>query len=382
MTVAVETPRGASRRPPEPRGDPTFNVIPAGSREAACLARGDLYAAALAFIDGRIQITGDMFAAIRRLTAAPRRGTRQWLLGRLMRSGVQTWIQTRSRARRNVEFHYDHPTEFYRQFLDERLVYSCAYFESPDLALDAAQRAKLRHVCRKLDIRPGERFLDVGCGFGALVAEASGTHGASATGCTLSSEQARTASAMLEKRGLNRRAAVHLRDYREQPGVFDKIASVGMFEHVGVRRLGAYFTEVHKLLAPDGMFLNHGIARPAGVKAGTECYFLQRHVFPGAELASVGETICVAERAGFEALDVENLRPHYAQTCRAWVARLQEHANRCIALVGEKVFRTWLLYLAATALSFEDGWTEVHQVLFAKRCSPRQRQWSRKYIYS
>ncbi len=386
MPPAVGTRLGPASPAPHCAGDGAFRVVPAGQREAAYLARGDVHSAGLAFIDGRIQVLGDLFAAIRQLAAVHPRGMRQWLyalLGRVARSGVQTWFQTRTRARRNIEFHYDHPTEFYRQFLDERLVYSCAYFEAPELDLNGAQAAKLDHICRKLDLKPGDRFLDVGCGFGALVAEAAARHGARATGCTLSREQADTASAMLQSEGLDARASVRLGDYRDlAEGAFDKIASIGMFEHVGVRRLRGYFAAIHRMLAADGLFLNHGIARPVTVRAGAESYFLHRHVFPGAELAPIGETISAAERAGLEALDVENLRPHYARTCRVWVERLQQRAERCIALVGSKVFRTWLLYLAATGVSFEDGWTEIHQVLFAKRSSPHGRRWSRRYMYS
>lgn len=384
MPFAAETRLAPAPDPPRSDTAEPYRVLPGGPKEAACLTRGDLYSAAVGFVEGRIQITGDLFAGIRSVMAGPGRGVRQWVyrtLGRAMRSSVQTWLQSRSRAKRNIEFHYDHPTEFYRQFLDARLVYSCAYFASPELTLEAAQDAKLAHICAKLDLRADERFLDVGCGFGALVAEAAGARRALATGCTLSAEQARTAVRMLQEQGLAARARVHVRDYRDQSGMFDKVASIGMFEHVGVRRLSTYFKVVQRLLVRDGLFLNHGIARPAGVKPGAEAYFLRRHVFPGAELASVGETIAAAERAGFEALDVENLRPHYARTCRAWVERLQQHADRCISLVGSRVYRTWLLYLAATGVSFEEGWTEVHQVLFAKRTSPSARRWSRSYMY-
>jgi cyclopropane-fatty-acyl-phospholipid synthase len=362
---------------------PGFTVRSAGPREQRLLARGDTYWAALAFLDGKIDIQGDLIAALRELTAKPNCGMREWFynaLARLYWLRPQSWYQSRGRARWNIQFHYDHDPEFYRQFLDERLVYSCAYFEHPSMTLDQAQVAKLDHVCRKLDLRPGERFLDVGCGFGALVAHAVEQHGAQATGCTLSRRQAGIAEQMLRERGLEGQASVKFADYRDLGGEFAKAASVGMVEHVGVRRLRGYFAAIHAMLEPDGLFLNHGIARPETVKAGAEWVFLQRKVFPGGELPHLSEVIREAERAGFEVLDVENLRPHYARTCRVWVERLLAHENTCRKLVGRVIHRTCVLYLAASALSFESGQTEVHQVLLAKR-SRQARHWTRRYMY-
>ncbi|MEK7404497.1 MAG: cyclopropane-fatty-acyl-phospholipid synthase family protein [Acidobacteriota bacterium] len=362
-----------------------FTVRTAGPKVERLLASGDVYSAALAFLDGRIDIEGDLFAALGELTAKPRRGPRHWLhtaLARLWRLRPEAWYQSRARARANIEFHYDHDPEFYRQFLDERLVYSCAYFEQPGMTLDQAQAAKLDLICRKLDLRSGERFLDVGCGFGALVAHAAERYGAQATGCTLSRRQFETAGRMLGERGLGGRASVVLADYRDLGGSFAKIASVGMFEHVGVRRLGGYFAKVHALLAPDGLFLNHGIVRPETVKPGADWVFCQRKVFPGVDLPHLSEVVREAEEAGFEVVDVENLRPHYARTCRAWVERLRAHEDACRKLVGRAVHRAWVLYLAVSALNFEASWTEVHQVLLAKRSNPQARRWTRRYMYA
>jgi cyclopropane-fatty-acyl-phospholipid synthase len=187
---------------------------------------------------------------------------------------------------------------------------------------------------------------------------------------------------MLRERGRERHASVRLADYRDLDGSFAKIASVGMFEHVGVHRLRRYFSKIHALLAPDGLFLNHGIARPESVKAGADWVFLQRKVFPGGELPHLGAVVRAAEKAGFEILDVENLRPHYARTCRAWVERLMTNVDACQNLVGRAIHRTWVLYLAVSALNFESGLTEVHQLLLAKRSSPRARHWSRRYMYA
>jgi cyclopropane-fatty-acyl-phospholipid synthase len=359
-------------------------VRTAGPKESRLLARGNVYSAALAFLDGRIDIEGDLFAALAELMTRREVGLSRLFyiaLARLWRLRPESWYQSRARARRNISFHYDHDPEFYRLFLDRQLVYSCAYFERPDLTLDQAQAAKLDHICRKLDLRAGERFLDIGCGFGALVAHAAGRYGAQATGCTLSLRQFETARRMLQERGLEGRASVQLADYRDLDGAFAKIASVGMVEHVGVRRLRGYFTKAHAMLEPDGLFLNHGIARPETVKVGADWVFLQRRVFPGGELPHLSEVAREAERAGFEVLDVENLRPHYARTCRAWVERLRENEAACTRLVGRACYRTWVLYLAVSALNFESGLTDVHQVLLAKRSSPRARHWSRRYIY-
>jgi cyclopropane-fatty-acyl-phospholipid synthase len=361
-----------------------FRVRAAGPREQRLIERGDLYGAALAFLGGRIEIEGDFFAALRDISARRQSGLRSWLYTALARTWSlrpEAWYQSRARARANIRFHYDLDPAFYAQFLDRRLVYSCAYFDQPAMTLDQAQVAKLDHICRKLDLRPSQRFLDVGCGFGALVAHAAERYGAEATGCTLSVCQFETAQRMLEERGLGGHAVVRCVDYRDLGGTFDKVASVGMFEHVGVRRLRGYFAKVHEMLAPDGLFLNHGIARPQTVRPGPDWVFLQRKVFPGGELPHLSEVVREAERAGFEVLDVENLRPHYARTCRTWVERLVTHEDACTRLVGRDRYRTWILYLAASALNFEEALTEIHQVLLAKRASPQARRWTRRYMY-
>jgi len=364
--------------------EPGFAFRPAGPNEERLLAAGDAYSAALAYLNGRINIEGDIFAALRAWFARSASG-RAWLcmwLARLWRLWPESLYQSRARARANVQFHYDHDPEFYRQFLDENLVYSCAYFERPDMTIDQAQSAKLDYICRKLELQAGDRFLDVGCGFGALVMRAAQRFGALAKGCTLSRGQFQTAARVLRERGMEHVVGIELADYRDVAGPFDKIASVGMVEHVGVRRLYRYFSRISALLAPRGLFLNHGITRPEDVEPGAEWLFLQRRVFPGGELPHLSEVVRAAGRAGFEVLDVENLRMHYARTCRLWVERLLAREAACRALVGSLIYRTWILYLAASALSFEDGLTDVCQILLAKRSSPPPRQWTRAHLYS
>ena len=346
-------------------------------------ARADAYSAARGFIRGKFDVSGDLFAAIQWKRRTAPGGVRARAISAAVRWAplLESWYQGKGRAARNIRFHYDRSNAFYEQFLGSRLVYSCAYFRNPEWTLDQAQEAKLEHICRKLDLRAGERFLDIGCGWGGLILHAAERHGVQAAGCTLSVEQFQYARRAVAGRGLQGMVTVYERDYRDLQGRFDKIASVGMFEHVGVRRLPGYFRKAASLLADGGLFLNHGIARPGSVKRDAESLFLRRNVFPGGELASLADTVRAAEDAGFEVLDVENLRPHYALTCRAWVRNLQANEEACLRLVGRETYRTWLLYLAGSALAFEEGVTEVHQVLMAKRANPGARRMTREYMY-
>jgi cyclopropane-fatty-acyl-phospholipid synthase len=259
------------------------------------------------------------------------------------------------------------------------MVYSCAYFQWPTQSLEDAQLAKLDLVCRKLALQPGDTFLDIGCGWGALLLHAAGRYGAASAGCTLSEAQAELARRSARQQGLAERVRVQKMDFRDLEGRFDKIASVGMFEHVGKRRLRGYFAKLFHLLGPDGLFLNHGIVRPEAGKEGPESRFLRNSVFPGGELVRLTDVLKAAEELGFEALDVESLRPHYAMTCSEWVRRLVSAERFCLEQAGSRTYRTWLLYLAASSLSFAEGQTDIYQVLFAKRAS-RTRRLTREYM--
>lgn len=345
------------------------------------LWRLDAYRAGLRFLRGEFDVEGDLVAAVRAWSrSAEESRLAASLFALIARLRPERWWQSRELARHNIAFHYDQSPEFYRAFLDRRMVYSCAYFERPDATLEEAQEAKLDLVCRKLDLTAGDSFLDVGCGWGALVTWAVERYGTRAVGCTLSREQRDAAVRLIGERGLADRARIELRDYRDVDGRFTKIASVGMVEHVGRSRLRAYFRTLAARLTDDGLVLNHGIARPSTVRADAASHFLQRRVFPGGELVSLGEMIAAAEQAGFEAIDVENLRPHYALTCRAWVDRLQANRDGCVRIVGPEIYRTWLLYLAASSASFADGVTEVFQLLLAKRGASGTRM-NRSYMY-
>lgn len=366
-------------------GRPQFAFLLRDVKQYEWLQRADLYSVATAFIGGEFDIRGDLIAAVRFKQATRRIGARDVLAAIQARCAprrLEAWFQSRLQAANNIRFHYDRSNDFYRAFLDSKMVYSCAYFKNKAKTLDEAQTAKLDHICRKLDLRAEESFLDVGCGWGALVLHAAEKYGARATGCTLRLQQEYLASKAILEKNLDERATIHDCDYRMLQGKFDKIASVGMFEHVGRKRLGQYFRKVFDLLNEDGLFLNHGIIRPEGVSDGPQTLFLQRKVFPGGELANLSMVIREARRAGFEVLDVESLRPHYALTCRHWVERLQANAAECMNYVDRETYRTWLLYLAGSAVSFESGITDLYQILMAKRRAPEGRHLTRDYMYA
>lgn len=284
-----------------------------------------------------------------------------------------------SRDRAAIRFHYDVGNDFYALWLDQRMVYSCAYYRSDRDSIDEAQRAKIDLICRKLRLRPGHRFLDVGCGWGALILHAAQHYGVTALGITLSDAQASLARQRIAAAGLSDRCQVEIRDYRALPAElqFDRIASVGMIEHVGASHLGAYFDALHRALRPGGLLLNHGIvsleeARPRGPFAwiGDRIWrrdaFIHQYVFPDGKLTSFPMVVTAAEASGFETRDVESLREHYALTLRAWVSRLVAHQDRAIALTSERIFRIWRLYMTASAYAFAHGRINVLQTLLAK----------------
>ncbi len=284
-----------------------------------------------------------------------------------------------ARDRAAIAYHYDVSNDFYALWLDRELVYSCAYFRDAADPLDAAQLAKLDHICRKLRLRAGERLLDVGCGWGSLVRFAAREYGATSVGITLSRRQAEYAARRIEAEGLGARCSVELRDYRElEPlGPFDKAASVGMVEHVGTAMLPTYFAAVFRALVPGGLFLNHGITsqRPAprGVRAlvarlfPKRSTFIERYVFPDGDLARLDEVLAAAEASGFEIRDVENLREHYATTLRHWVRRLEANETAARAAVGDETYNVWRFYMAGSAHGFAIGRMGLEQTLLAKR---------------
>lgn len=274
--------------------------------------------------------------------------------------------QSRDRTRRAINFHYDLPVDFWRLWLDMQLVYSCAYFETPETTLDRAQTAKLDLVCRKLRLKSGERFLDMGCGWGALICHAAKRYGVEALGVTLSPRQAEHAAERIRALGLAGKCRVEVRDFRDinDFGYFDKIASVGAVEHV--RDLRSYFETVFRLLKPEGWFLNHGITTSPRRPLRGGASFLDRYVFPDYHLTSIGESVRSAELAGFEVRDVENLREHYALTLEEWLSQLEAHEAEIEKLSDAATFRIFRLYLAGAAHEFRAGRLNLHQTLLLK----------------
>ena len=273
--------------------------------------------------------------------------------------------------RRFIQFHYDVGNEFYRLFLDPQMQYSCAWYPTWETNLEDAQRAKLDITCRKLRLRPGERLLDIGCGWGGLLIHAARHYDAIGHGVTLSQEQLAFARDKVAELGLSDRITFELRDYQELTGQFDKIASIGMYEHIGIANIPAYFAKVKDLLADGGLFLNHAISRGAKKRKKRfskrpEQRALQKYIFPGGELDDIGHTVTEMERCGFEIHDVEGWREHYQKTTRLWCEQLTEHRAEAIALVGPETYRIWVAYLGGCSLAFQRASARIYQTLAGK----------------
>ncbi len=351
-----------------------------------------------AYVRGDFEVEGDMEAAaglatrlrdrlaspvaaarlMVRLRRLPRSPRRRWRAG-LTRRGRLGPRHSPLRDAAAVRYHYDLGNDFYALWLDRQMVYSCAYFPTGEEGLDEAQVAKLEYLCRKLRLKPGERLLDIGCGWGALVRHAVEHHGVQALGITLSQAQAQHANHAIAEQGLGDRCFVEVRDYRDLPPKpsFDKIVSVGMVEHVGREQLKPYFSTVFRLLQSGGLFLNHGITWVDEPEQGglsrllprwdwREGTFMDRYVFPDGDLVSLAMVIAAAEGSGFDIRDVENLREHYAMTLRHWIRRLESSADAIIRLIGERTYRTWRLYMSGCASRFASGRMALDQVLLAK----------------
>ena len=365
LPVAVILPDGA-RVPlsPKPEVD-VFARTLAGLRTLAAPAMGAL---ARAYVHNDVDFTG----SARRVLAIAERMVGDIAHGHEgARSRVLSFVHRRRGNQRNISHHYDVSNAFYRMWLDSRMVYSCAYFHKPDDSLDDAQAQKLDHICRKLRLAKGERFLDIGCGWGALIFWAAENYGVSATGITLSRNQYEHVREQIAVRRLGDRVRVELRDYAKLPDeeAFDKIASVGMFEHVGPRNYDRYFGKIQRILVPGGFVLNHGIThnalsrRSLGSGIGE---FVEEYVFPGGELAHVSRVVEGLAAQGLEVVDGEALREHYARTLWHWVDRLEAHSDAARADVGEEKYRIWRIYMAGSAHAFDRGWLSLWQLLAGK----------------
>jgi len=326
----------------------------------------DLMKLGQAYVEGYLRVEGPILEIFRVADSLARNAASRGHKG-LRRF----WHHTKKRDRKAIEYHYDVSNDFYSLWLGRSMVYSCAYFRSETDSLETAQEQKLDHILKKLMLRPGERLLDIGCGWGALIVRAAKKYGVHATGVTLSRNQYEYASKRIQEEGLEGRCEVRLQDYRDVPGegVFDKIASVGMFEHVGLRHLKAYFAKIRSLLAEGGLVLNHGItatdpdSRWVGMGAGE---FVNRYVFPQGELPHLSVVLRETASAGLEVADIESLRRHYARTCLEWARRLEQSREQAIAAAGDKRYRIWQVYLAGCAHGFEHEWMNIYQMLARK----------------
>ena len=357
-------------------------------RAIAPLLHPSLHALGRAYVEGLIDVEGPVDEAIMLAEQLARTAPGTSSLGSL-----PNWIarHTRHSDREAIAYHYDVSNEFYAQFLDPKLVYSCAYYRNGHEDLATAQTQKLEHICRKLALTPGQRLLDIGCGWGALAIHAARHHGVDVVGITLSRQQFDFARQRVREAGLSDHVEIRLEDYRDLAARegFDRIASVGMFEHVGLKNLGAYFARVHALLRPGGIALNHGItssdpdSRSVGLGAGE---FIEQYVFPDGELPHVSLAIHELSAAGLELADAESLRLHYARTLAQWSAAFEAKLDTMRALAGERRARIWRMYLAGCAHAFARGWINLYQLLAFKpltgqALSPSPLPLTRDYMY-
>ena len=294
---------------------------------------------------------------------------------------------THSKAsdKKAIQYHYDVSNAFYQLWLDENMVYSCAYFENGDEDLATAQLKKIDHILTKIQLQPGQRLLDIGCGWGALVLRAAQKFGARCVGVTLSQNQFDLATERVKAAGLEDRIEIRLQDYRDIDGQFDRITSVGMFEHVGRKNLPTYFRKVHDLLADDGVAMNHGITSSDADSGETSLgggEFIDRYVFPDGELPHIGLALEAAQRGGLEAVDIESLRRHYARTLNIWAENFEARADEARQLVDDEKFRIWRVYLAGCAYAFEHDDVSIYQIVCRKAGrSATTLPWSRRYMY-
>jgi len=370
----------------------------------AHVAAGEVGVLGQDYVEGKFDVQGSMrdlmALAAALLPGSPVEAARGGWYTELVRRLLSVWRHSIERDARQIEFHYDLSDAFYALWLDPRRVYSCAYFRTPDMPLAQAQEAKLDHICRKLRLTAGERFLDVGAGWGGLLLWAAEHYGVDATGITLSRNQHAHVNRLIQEKGLEGRVRMHLLDYRKldtnQP--YDKIASVGMFEHVGREQLRSYFDQLGRLLRPGGLIMNHGITAGGvnnsqlGAGMGE---FIEKYIFPGGELTHIGHVLTALTDAGLEDVDIENLRPHYARTLWAWSDALESQLDAARATLpgepGERALRAYRMYLAGCAMGFEHGWIALHQILAQPRTGGRADAldfpqdlaypWRRDYMY-
>jgi len=343
-----------------------------------------------AYVAGDILVEGDAQEILRiGIELAERVGKTRWLPQVVRALGFVSFRHSKAADARAIAHHYDVSDAFYRAFLDSRMIYSCAYFRRGDEDIDTAQEQKLAHICRKLRLRPGERLLDIGCGWGGLLQFAARRYDIEAVGVTNSRAQFETARTRMAAAGLDARVEIRNEDYRDIAGRarFDRIVSVGMYEHVGAGNWRPYFASIERLLKPGGLLVHHGIITtdPDGKAQGPPGgEFIDRYVFPGGALANLPRLLTEMARVKLEPVDVEDLRPHYARTLALWSSRFESNRDAVIAAGGIERYRIWRIYLAGMGQAFERGWLSIAQVVAYKPTStgPAPRPWTRNHQYA
>ncbi|MBC2580811.1 cyclopropane-fatty-acyl-phospholipid synthase family protein [Clostridium sp. DJ247] len=325
-----------------------------------------------AFMDKTFDIEGDIFSALKlkdEFSNVEISAKDKITLLLKSTSLSSLGMHTKEKDKENIAYHYDISNEFYNLFLGPSMVYSCAYFKNQEDSITKAQENKLDHICKKLRLKSGEKLLDVGCGWGSMIIWAAKHYGVEAHGITISEQQYNYAKERIKIENLEGKCFVELKDYRDIQGknMFDKIVSIGMFEHVGIKNLPTYFEIMNRLLKDNGLFLNHGITCKKNAKVSKEeSEFIEKYIFPGGELHNISGVLDVMEDSKFEIYDVETLREHYYKTLKHWVVNLQANKDKAIQATTEKIYRTWILYMAGCAVNFEAGFISVYQVLLGK----------------
>jgi cyclopropane-fatty-acyl-phospholipid synthase len=368
---------------------PTVTLRLSSPRLVRLLASGNMARLAAAYVEGELGVEGRL-ADVLRVGIALAEAVGNLPLLRRAAPLLARLPRRRSKARdaAMVRYHYDVSNAFYRLWLDREMIYSCAYFMTGREDLDTAQQQKLGHICRKLRLRPGERLLDIGCGWGGLLCRAAADYGISGLGITLSRLQCEEARERAAALGVADRVEFRLADYRDLKAAeeFDKIVSVGMYEHVGIANMPLYFATIARLLKPGGLALNHGITaadrdgRAQGPPGGE---FIDRFVFPGGAVPHISRVLYEVAGSGLEILDMEDLRPHYPPTLLRWVSRLEAAREAAIAAAGAERYRIWRMYMAGMAYAFDRGWLSVCQTLAQKPLAdgPAPRPWTRASQY-
>jgi cyclopropane-fatty-acyl-phospholipid synthase len=381
LPIAIRAYDGSRLGPPEDEAPATIVVQSPNALRRIVTAPGEL-GFGRAYVAGDLDVEGDIYEALRLGDAMPRLklSPRQWaaLVKLIGVEGLKPLApppeeahlsgrrHSKERDAAAIRHHYDVSNEFYELVLGPTMTYSCAVFEKPSDALDVAQEQKYELICRKLDLQPGQRLLDVGCGWGGMVMHAAAHHGVRAVGVTISPSQAARARERVAAAGLADRVDIRMLDYRDVvDGPYDAISSIGMFEHVGLAKLGEYFERLRGVVVPGGRVLNHGISRPwsQGSPRFARGSFIDRYVFPDGELHEVGTVVSAMQQHGLEVRHVESLREHYALTLRHWVTNLEANWDEAVRHAGLGRARVWRLYMAASALNFEKGNAQIHQVL-------------------